>query len=85
MLQSHDVVTKFMQVRVKSIKFMEVDAIAIYFYDVTHHFESLKIESEVKEHKHRYAKIANSQSILSFDFRSPLSVSLMFLENLLAS
>ena len=48
MLKSHQVpdmgraMSKFYQVRVKSIKFHEMDAIAIYFYDVTHHIESLK-------------------------------------------
>ena len=46
--------------RVKSINFLEVDAIAIYFYDVTHHVESRKLESEVKEHKKCYDQIANS-------------------------
>ena len=34
-------VTKFTQIRVKTIKFLEKDAIAIYFYDMTHHVESL--------------------------------------------
>ena len=30
-------VCKFVQVRVKSIQFYEQEAVAIYFYDVTHH------------------------------------------------
>ena len=53
---------------------------------MTHHIESLKLENEAKDHKqYRYEKIANTQTILSSDFRSSLSVALMYLENLLAS
>ena len=33
---------KFVQIRVKSIEFMDTKAIAIYFYDVTHNIESFK-------------------------------------------
>ena len=32
--------SKAFQIRVKSIRFQEHEAIAIYFYDVTHHIES---------------------------------------------
>ena len=51
-------VRKFYQVRVKSIKFHESDAIAIYFYDVTHHIESLKSTNynnskEVQQEDHK--------------------------------
>ena len=76
-------IDKFIQIRVKSIEFHETDAIAIYFYDVTHHVESIKLTSEVKEHKSRYEHISNSQIILSHEFRTPLSSSLMMLEGLL--
>ena len=31
-----------MQIRVKSINFQDKSAIAIYFYDMTHHLASLK-------------------------------------------
>ena len=30
---------------------MNEQAIAIYFYDMTHHIEAIKLESEVLEHK----------------------------------
>ena len=42
---------KYAQIRVKSIKFQETEATAIYFYDFTHHMESLKLEKEVLKHK----------------------------------
>ena len=32
--------TKYLQIRVKSIKFLEKEAVAVYFYDMTHHIES---------------------------------------------
>ena len=44
-----ETINKFTQIRVKSIQFMEQKATAIYFYDMTHHIESLKLESEVLE------------------------------------
>jgi len=40
---------KFIQIRVKSIDFHEIDAIAIYFYDVTHHVESQRLMQEKQE------------------------------------
>ena len=76
-------VTKYFQLRVKSIDFLEVQAIAIYLYDVTHHIQSLKLLNEMQDHKMRHKKIANSQTILSHEFRTPLTTILMFLESLL--
>ena len=60
-----------------------MEAVAIYFYDVTHHLESLKLENQVKDYKQQHEKIVNSQLILSHEFRAPLSSSLMFLESLI--
>ena len=45
--------SKFMQIRVKSIDFLEEKATAIYFYDMTDHVQSMKLESEVLEQKNR--------------------------------
>ena len=64
---------------------MELDAHAIYFYDVTHHFESLKLEREFKAVKSRHDQIETSQLIVSHEFRTPLSTSLMFLEGILTN
>ena len=33
-------VTKYTQIRVKSIEFLDKSAVAIYFYDLTHHIEA---------------------------------------------
>ena len=35
---------KYMQIRVKSINFMEELATSIYFYDVTHQIETFQLE-----------------------------------------
>ena len=69
----------------KSIEFHEQDAVAIYFYDVTHHIASKKLTNEVQEHMTRHNNIANSHLVVSHEFRSPLTSSLMLLESLLLS
>ena len=38
--------TRFKQIRVKSLEFLAEPATAIYFYDMTHHMESLKKKGE---------------------------------------
>ena len=74
---------KFTQIRVKSIEFQEKKATAIYFYDMTHHVESLKLESEVLEQKNRHESLVNYQMTISHEFRTPLASSLMLLESLM--
>ena len=74
---------KFIQIRVKSIDFLETNATAIYLYDTTHEVESLKLESEVLESKSRHASLVNYQMTISHEFKTPLTTSLMFLESLL--
>ena len=44
-------VSKFTQIRVKSIEFQEEKAFAIYFYDMTHHVESLKKTESGETHE----------------------------------
>lgn len=44
---------RFKQVRVKSIEFEEEFAIAVYFYDFSHHMESMKLQGEIIEQKAR--------------------------------
>lgn len=67
----------------KSIEFYEVDAIAIYFYDVTHHVESQKLLQEVQERN--ACLVTDKQIEVSHEFRTPLSTSLMVLEGLMLS
>ena len=40
---------KCIQVRVKSIQFMQTEAVAIYFYDVTHNIKQLKLENKMQD------------------------------------
>ena len=63
---------------------MDKSATALYFYDISHHVESLKLESQVLESKSKNAALVNYQMTISHEFRTPLTISLMFLENLLA-
>ena len=41
-LEAEIVKTKIMQIRIKGINFMEQQTTAIYFYDMTHHFDFVK-------------------------------------------
>ena len=72
---------KYIQIRVKSTEFLNEQSFAIYFYDISHHIESIKLETEMKTRKD---EISTSQMIVSHEFRTPLSASLMFLESLLS-
>ena len=62
---------------------MNKSATALYFYDMTHHVDSLKLESQILESKSKNAALVNYQMTISHEFRTPLSTSLMFLESLL--
>ena len=44
-------VTKFSQIRVKSINFLEENAVAVYFYDMTHHIEALSLETKMQKER----------------------------------
>ena len=51
---------------------------------MTHHVESLKLESQILEQKSKHKQMADYQSTISHEFKTPLISSLMFLETLLA-
>ena len=44
-------ITKYTQIRVKSINFLDKSAVAIYFYDITHHIEALLMEKKAEQKK----------------------------------
>ena len=44
---------KYVQIRVKSLQFIEKQSISIYFYDVTHHIESMNQEKKIIESENR--------------------------------
>ena len=76
-----------MQIRVKSIEFIDTKAIAIYFYDVTHNIESYKEMNKTNN----AMPIRNRSSlhdgfrwhkIMTYEFGEGLSTILMFLQNL---
>jgi len=46
---SEGIKTKYSQIRVKRIEFLGEQATALYFYDFTHHVQSLKLEGQVIE------------------------------------
>ncbi len=82
---SNEIKIKYYQIRVKSIEFLAEQATAIYFYDFTHHMQSVKLEGEIIEQKARNKSLKESQVTVSHEFRTPLSSSLMLLENMLSN
>ena len=82
---SNEIKIKYYQIRVKSIEFLSEQATAIYFYDFTHHMQSVKLEGEIIEQKARNKSLKESQVTVSHEFRTPLSSSLMLLENMLSN
>ena len=83
---------KFVQIRVKSIEFIDTKAISIYFYDVTHNIESFKEinktdnsngASNAKRNRSSLHDGFRMQKIMAHEFRAGLSTTLMFLQNLL--
>ena len=48
---------RFTQVRVKTINFKDEQAHAIFLYDMTHHVESLKLETELVKQQERHEVI----------------------------
>ena len=65
----------YTQIRVKSIQFIDEQAIAIYFYDITHQVEALKPQEVSRSDYYYHASVAN-------EFHNPLNVMLMYLQTL---
>lgn len=82
-VQTENRKSRFTQIRVKSIEFLDKTATAVYFYDMTHHMESFKLENEIFETKNKNESLVNDQLTVSHEFRTPLSTVLMFMESLL--
>ena len=74
--------TKFTQIRVKSILFLQEEAYAVYFYDVTHHIESIKLENRVLQQSEEYKHQVNYEMTLSNELRSLLTSCLVTLESI---
>ena len=77
-----------MQIRVKSIEFIDTKAVAIYFYDVTHNIESFKEMNKTDNSNSASNALRNRgslhdgfrmQKIMSHEFKEGLSTVLMFL------
>ena len=79
---------RFFQIRVNGMEFREDKTTAIYFYDVTHHIKSMKLEAAASASHFsdkvgvRAAMMRSDADTITKKFRTPLTVSLMLLENL---
>ena len=79
-------IDKFTQVRVRSIEFFDKQATAVYFYDLTKVIDKLESEKRAIESQNRshYSVMNYFETIISDEFRIPLSSILMLLEGLLS-
>ena len=68
----------------KSIEFEEEPAVAVYFYDFSHHMESMKLQGEVIKQKSRNESLKERHVTVSHEFRTPLTSSLMLLEGIIS-
>ena len=75
---------KYVQIRVKSLEFIEQESISVYFYDVTHHIETMNQEKKIIEQENRQEYKKNDQIMISNEFRTPLSTILMLLDSFLS-
>ena len=72
-------------VRVKKIDYLEIPAIAIYFYNMTQQVEQLRLESKLLEQTNRNESLQSYTSTISHEFRTPIGTALMLLEQMLQS
>ena len=70
-------------IRTKEIDYLSEPSVAVYFENITHHVQQLRLESKCLEEKNRSESMESFTSTISHEFRTPLSTALMFLESLL--
>ena len=75
--------SEFTLIRAKTIEYLQKPAVAIYFQNMTKHVQKLLLESQILDERNRVQSQESFTSTISHEFRTPLSTSLMFLENLL--
>ena len=73
---------KYQQIRVKSIEFLGQKAFAVYFYDFTHHLESLKLDLKYKTKRNENKQMVKGQTMISQEYWAPLQNVLMLLESM---
>ena len=76
--------TRYIQIRTRKISYLNKANIAVYFQNVTGYVESLRLEKAILKEKIRNESLESFTSTISHEFKTPLSVSLMFLESILS-
>ena len=70
-------------VSAKKLDYLEEPAIGVYFVDMTQHVQQLRLESKLLEETNRNLSLESYTSTMSHEFRTPLSTSLMLIEQLI--
>ena len=78
-------IEKYVQIRVKSIEFLNKPAIAVYFYNMTDHVLSIKLNNKLRREQQKNFAASVSHDMVSDEFYSPLSSSLILMESLLTN
>ena len=82
-MQGHWGEPEYHLIRIKQINYQENPALAIYFQNMTKHVTQLRLESEILEQKNKNISLQTYTTTISHEFRTPLSATLMFLQNIL--
>ncbi len=56
--------------------------LAIHFEDMTEHIKNMRLESQILEEKNKADSLESHTSMISHEFRTPLSTSIMLLEGI---
>lgn len=72
---------QFCSIHVKKIMYEGEMCIAVYFCCMTHHVDAMRLQSVCIDEKNKADTMQSSVSVVSHEFRTPLSTSIMFLEN----
>jgi len=70
-------------IRAKKITYLGIPAIAIYFLNMTHHLNEVRLESQILEQKNLNETLESFTSTISHEFRTPVGTALMLLEQIM--
>ena len=62
---------------------MDQPSIAVYFQDMTPYLKQLRLESQILTEKNYAENLESYTATISHEFRTPISISLMFIESVL--
>ena len=74
---------RYTTIYVESIEYQQQPATAIYFEEMTQYVNVLKMESRILEEKNKSQSLESYTSMISHEFRTPISTSMTMIEGIL--